>query len=263
VFETPSPSSVSIHGSTPANTRSNNGAAGLGGTDGSAEEEEDVAASLLKINNTLLGAAVTQRQARFVADVGQYMQVGGARRGMHGAARDAWRGAGRGGPRVCACSLPSRGSAPRFQRSRSPAAPPPRRPLRAAPQSCPRPARDIFSRASRIVSSVVVLPLVAGDADDAPPLGGLYFALDAPCEFSNVQDVLLGFIHGVTPLLDARLSGRADDMAGLVGNSAARRALALSGSSAVLDVSAAPRAARSALGAVAGWRAAARKRGLS
>jgi hypothetical protein len=83
---------------------------------------------MLRVANTLLGASVAQRQARFVSDVGLYMQC------------------------------------------------------------CPRPARDIFTRASRVVSSIVVVPLIAGDA---PPLGALYFALDTPCEFANIQETLL------------------------------------------------------------------------
>jgi hypothetical protein len=87
-----------------------------------------VVVSLMKVSNTLLGAAVTQKQARFVADVGAYMQTSA------------------------------------------------------------RPARDIFTRASRLVSSVVVVPLVVGDE---APLGGLYFALDTPCEFVNISDTLL------------------------------------------------------------------------
>ncbi|KIY95513.1 hypothetical protein MNEG_12448, partial [Monoraphidium neglectum] len=90
--------------------------------------EREVVASMLRVANTLLGASVAQRQARFVSDVGLYMQC------------------------------------------------------------CPRPARDIFTRASRVVSSIVVVPLIAGDA---PPLGALYFALDTPCEFANIQETLL------------------------------------------------------------------------
>jgi hypothetical protein len=63
-------------------------------------------------------------------------------------------------------------------------------------QACGAPARDIFTRSSRLVSSVVVVPLVAGDE---PPLGGLYFALDTPCEFVNIQDTLLVRLGAFVP----------------------------------------------------------------
>lgn len=116
-------------------------------------EDKEVVASMLRVSNTLLGAAVAQRQARFVSDVGLYMQC------------------------------------------------------------CPRPARDIFTRSSRLVSSIVVVPLIAGDA---APLGGLYFCLDSPCEFANIQDTLLGFIHGVAPMLHKKLSGKSEQLAAAV-----------------------------------------------
>lgn len=48
-------------------------------------------------------------------------------------------------------------------------------------------AKDVFSRSSDLVSSIVVVPLmVAGRC-----LGGLYFALDSPCSFENIQELLL------------------------------------------------------------------------
>ena len=61
------------------------------------------------------------------------------------------------------------------------------RPLRCC-QTCVRPARDIFTSLSGLVASLVVVPLVSATGD---ALGGLYFALDRPCEFVNNQDTLL------------------------------------------------------------------------
>ncbi|KAI8470520.1 MAG: kinase-like domain-containing protein [Monoraphidium minutum] len=54
--------------------------------------------------------------------------------------------------------------------------------------SCPLPAKDVFSRAAERVSSIVVVPLIPSAG---PPLGGLYFALDAPCDFEHFQETLL------------------------------------------------------------------------
>ena len=54
-------------------------------------------------------------------------------------------------------------------------------------QTCVRPARDIFTSLSGLVASHVVVPLVSATVD---ALGGLYFALDMPCEFANNQDML-------------------------------------------------------------------------
>lgn len=93
-----------------------------------ADAAGDVVASYMALSNTLLASAVSQQQARFISDCGQYMQT------------------------------------------------------------CMRPARDVFTRSTELVSAIVVVPLVACDSE---PLGGLYFALDAPCEFSNIQDTLL------------------------------------------------------------------------
>jgi len=57
-------------------------------------------------------------------------------------------------------------------------------------QACTHPARDIFTRASEVVSSLVVIPLLASDPS-VGALGALYFAHDSPCEFEHIQDVLL------------------------------------------------------------------------
>lgn len=61
-------------------------------------------------------------------------------------------------------------------------------------QNCRFMARDIFTRGSDMVASIVVIPLISGN-DKA--LGGMYFALDAPCSFEHLQDTLL-VSHRVT-----------------------------------------------------------------
>jgi hypothetical protein len=96
---------------------------------------------------------------------------------------------------------------------RAPAPSPPYPQLNSAPpppppaphfQSCPCPARDVFSRSSDLVASVVVLPLFLADDDgdeeeggtdgspDAEvPYGGIYFAVESGCDFENLRDPLL------------------------------------------------------------------------
>jgi len=83
-------------------------------------------------------------------------------------------------------------------------------------QSCVRPARDVFSSLSELVSAIVVVPLLAGSS--STPLGGIYFAVDTPCEFTNNQETLLGFIHGVTPMLHTRLAGQTASLITMVSN---------------------------------------------
>ncbi|KIZ06401.1 putative serine/threonine-protein kinase pats1 [Monoraphidium neglectum] len=95
-------------------------------------------------------------------------------------------------------------------------------------QTCARPAKDIFTRASELVSSLVVVPLLAPE-DEGTPLGAVYFALDHPCEFENMQDTLLGFIHGTSHMLHNKLSGRSDVLAAMVAK-AQRRALTVNSS---------------------------------
>jgi len=80
-------------------------------------------------------------------------------------------------------------------------------------QSCPSPARDVFSRSSDLVSSVVVLPLLVSSSPnmaegtpDQAPLGGLYFALGSSCDFENLRDALLGFVHVVAMALNRKLA---------------------------------------------------------
>ncbi|KIY93525.1 hypothetical protein MNEG_14437 [Monoraphidium neglectum] len=75
-------------------------------------------------------------------------------------------------------------------------------------QNCPAPARDVFTHATELVSSVVVVPLLVGDA----VLGALYFTQDTPCDFSNIQDALLGFVHAVTLALHNKLAGQMAQM---------------------------------------------------
>ncbi|GBF90788.1 hypothetical protein Rsub_03089 [Raphidocelis subcapitata] len=78
-------------------------------------------------------------------------------------------------------------------------------------QNCPNPARDVLTHASRPVSSIVVVPLLAAPGGGA--FGALYFSHeDAPCDFSNVQEPILGFVHAVTPALHAKLAGRAEEL---------------------------------------------------
>jgi hypothetical protein len=48
-------------------------------------------------------------------------------------------------------------------------------------------ATDIFSRSSDLVASIVVVPLLV----EGRALGGMYFALDSPCSFEDMQDALL------------------------------------------------------------------------
>lgn len=60
-------------------------------------------------------------------------------------------------------------------------------------QSSAYPARDVFTRlTSGLVSSLVVVPLVACDGGEAAGcLGALYLTCDAPYEWGNVQEPLL------------------------------------------------------------------------
>jgi hypothetical protein len=62
-------------------------------------------------------------------------------------------------------------------------------------QNCPTPARDVFTHASHMVSSLVVVPLLV----DERALGALYFTQDAPCDFSNIQEPLLVRCHVPLP----------------------------------------------------------------
>jgi len=88
-------------------------------------------------------------------------------------------------------------------------------------QNCPTPARDVFTHASDPVSSIVVVPLVVGNQ----AMGALYFTQDTPCDFSNIQDSLLGFVHVVTPMLHAKMAGQMDMLRGMA-NAASRRSSA-------------------------------------
>jgi len=79
-------------------------------------------------------------------------------------------------------------------------------------QNCPAPARDVFTHASQLVSSVVVVPLLVG----SQALGAIYFTQDTPCDFSNIQDSLLGFVHCVTLTLHNKLAGQMALLKGMV-----------------------------------------------
>ncbi|KAI8469487.1 MAG: hypothetical protein J3K34DRAFT_459366 [Monoraphidium minutum] len=81
-------------------------------------------------------------------------------------------------------------------------------------QNCPTPARDVFTHTSHMVSSLVVVPLLVDDR----ALGALYFTQDTPCDFSNIQDALLGFVHCVTLTLHNKLSGQMEALRGMVAN---------------------------------------------
>ncbi|KAI8469489.1 MAG: kinase-like domain-containing protein [Monoraphidium minutum] len=79
-------------------------------------------------------------------------------------------------------------------------------------QNCPEPAHDVFTHASHLVSSLVVVPLIV----EGRALGALYFTQDTPCDFSNIQDALLGFVQCVTLPLHNKLSGQMDTLRGMV-----------------------------------------------
>jgi hypothetical protein len=75
-------------------------------------------------------------------------------------------------------------------------------------QNTRTPARDVFTHTTQPVSSVVVVPLLVNDA----AFGALYFTQDAACDFSNIQDALLGFVHCATLTLHNRLVPRLDQL---------------------------------------------------
>ena len=55
-------------------------------------------------------------------------------------------------------------------------------------QSTARPARDVFTQPSQLVSSLVVVPLVYGNDR---PIAALYLTMEAPNAFDSVQEPLL------------------------------------------------------------------------
>ncbi|KAI8469616.1 MAG: hypothetical protein J3K34DRAFT_521983 [Monoraphidium minutum] len=75
-------------------------------------------------------------------------------------------------------------------------------------QNCPTPARDVFTHAAETVASLVVVPLLVGGA----ALGAVYFTLDKPCDFANIQEALLGFVHCMAPVLHCKLMGQMDGL---------------------------------------------------
>ncbi|GBG00219.1 hypothetical protein Rsub_12704 [Raphidocelis subcapitata] len=72
-------------------------------------------------------------------------------------------------------------------------------------QNARDPARDVFTHASAAVASVCCVPLLVGDT----PFGALYLTQEAACDFLNIQEALLGFVHCVTLLLHHKLAGQA------------------------------------------------------
>ncbi|KAI8470351.1 MAG: hypothetical protein J3K34DRAFT_521472 [Monoraphidium minutum] len=87
-------------------------------------------------------------------------------------------------------------------------------------QSCRDIARDVFSRASDLVASVVVVPLIG---PGGAPLGGLYLAAETPCSFENIQGVLLGLIHAMAPSLERIFRGRTEELAAQAAKQMRRR----------------------------------------
>ena len=71
-----------------------------------------------------------------------------------------------------------------------------------------QPASDVFTPASQLVSSLVVVPF----CDASPALGGIYFALDAPDDFAQLQAPILGVVSMVSVLLQRKLGGHADSL---------------------------------------------------
>lgn len=76
------------------------------------------------------------------------------------------------------------------------------------PQSCMKPATDIFISSQQMVASIVVLPLMYGDQN----LGGLYFTLETPSNFQNIKDMLMGFVNSIVLVLLQKLEGRLHHM---------------------------------------------------
>ncbi|GBF87615.1 hypothetical protein Rsub_00326 [Raphidocelis subcapitata] len=120
------------------------------------------------------------------------------------------------------------------------------------------PAADVFTPASQLVASLVVVPLAAPPAADAAaaapgggaaaapggaaaagggaagpggrpsspgggaagggagPFGGIYFALDAPDDFLQLQSPILGVVSMVSVLLHRKLGGQAEALRGRI-----------------------------------------------
>ena len=136
-----------------------------------ADPHDGLISSAMGLENTLLASALAHREARFVADCSNYLQVRRSRvtgpshqvKGLTVAAFALWDDAARcGGPR---------------------------RPIFLHVQLCKQPARDIFGRSPEPVASVVVVPILPPRSSDA--IGAVYFTSDTPVNFANVQDLLL------------------------------------------------------------------------
>ncbi|KAI8466889.1 MAG: hypothetical protein J3K34DRAFT_460676 [Monoraphidium minutum] len=70
-------------------------------------------------------------------------------------------------------------------------------------QTCATPARDMFITAEEPVAAIVVVPLVVKEV----AFGALYFTLEAPSDFTNLQEALLGFVASVTLMAHNKLAG--------------------------------------------------------
>lgn len=81
-------------------------------------------------------------------------------------------------------------------------------PALLAPQSCMKPATDIFISSQQMVASIVVLPLMYGEQN----LGGLYFTLETPSNFQNIKDMLMGFVNSIVLVLLQKLEGQLHHM---------------------------------------------------
>lgn len=79
-------------------------------------------------------------------------------------------------------------------------------------QTCLAPAKDMFVAATEPVASVVVVPLVVKEV----AFGAIYFSLDTPSDFANLQDTLLGFVASATLLVHHKISGRTQLLRGAV-----------------------------------------------
>jgi hypothetical protein len=89
-------------------------------------------------------------------------------------------------------------------------------------QNSTAPAGDVFTQPGRLVSSLVVVPLVNGDD---MPLAAIYLTLEAPNDFSEVQK----------PLLVGPCCGAAPRRASLGCFRARRASLGFSGARGALD----------------------------
>ncbi len=161
-------------------------------------------ASDIAMAGTLLGSAMNARKARFVSDCGAlggvavwdafWMTTAGSPAG-----RWNWKPSGRVSHFLCKAATVRKTHS-------STNAPTPNQPTALYFQRALQPAADVFTPASQLVSSLVVIPF----CDTAPILGGIYFALDTPDDFSQLQPPILGVVSMVSVLLQQKLGDQAD-----------------------------------------------------